>query len=244
MATSGHDRSIVGDLIVDLRRFHDRWMGIVFPRQVEARNTVLGKWKPQTAGERVQYTLWGLLGALVVALLYPVALVGVVVRFQSRKIGDAATWLGVLGVVVVSALAWGALSLLARRQFTAEGFFAVVAAGAMATVSAVGAIVFARIDGRKTTVLLAYPLGTTAIFLPPVVAALYSPTLADLVFPGSQTLAIWLLERLPATIANLLTEQFDLKGLGYVAMWFAIAVPVGWLLGLLVTLADVVRPTD
>lgn len=244
MATRGRDRSIVGDLAVDLRRFHDRWMGIVFPRQVDARGTVLGKWKPQSTGERVRYRLWALLGAVVVALLYPVALVGAVVRFQTRRVDAAAGWLGVLGVVVLSALAWGALAVLARARFPYEGFLAVIAAGGVATVSAVGAIAFARIGGRGTTVAVAYPLAMTGLFLPPVVAALYSATLAALVFPGSQSLAVAALDVLPAGLADTLTTRFDLVGAAYVAMWFAIAVPLGWLLGLLVTLADVARPTD
>ncbi|MEF8831463.1 MAG: hypothetical protein V5A23_08020 [Halobacteriales archaeon] len=243
MAT-GRDRSIVGDLKVDLRRFHDHWMGIVFPRQVDARGTVLGKWQPRTAGERISYGIWSVLGAVVVAVLYPVALFGAVIRFGTRRIAGAAGWLGVLGVVVVSAVAWGALAVAARVRFPLEGFLAVVAAAVVATVSAVGAIAFARIGGRKTTVVVAYPLATTAIFLPPVVAALSSPTLAAVVFPGSQSLAVWLLERIPAALAEPLTDRFDLVGVAYVGMWFGIAVPLGWLLGALVTLADVVRPAE
>jgi hypothetical protein len=39
-----------------------------------------------------------------------------------------------------------------------------------------------------------------------------------------------------------LREQFTLEGANYVAMWFGLSVPVGWFLGLLVTLADIVRP--
>jgi hypothetical protein len=37
-------------------------------------------------------------------------------------------------------------------------------------------------------------------------------------------------------------ETFDLEGVLYVAMWFGIAVPVGWFLGTVVTVADLVRP--
>lgn len=244
MATGTGGSGVVADLLVDLKRFHAHWMGIVFPRQVGAENTVLGKWKPKTRGQQIEYLLWGTLGLPVIAILYPLVLFGTFVRFQSRRIDDAAGVLGVLGVLVLSAVVWGLLAVVARIRFPLEGFFAVLAAGIVATASAVGALVFSRIGGRKTTVFLAYPLGMTAIFLPPVVAALFSPVLAELVFPGSQSLAIEVLARLPDRLATFLRTRFDLVGVAYVGMWFAIAVPLGWLLGGLVTLADVVRPTD
>jgi len=121
----------------------------------------------------------------------------------------------------------------------------VAAAGGVATVSAALAVVFTRVGGRVTTVVLAYPFAVTAIFLPPVVAALYSPTVAEVVFPRSETLAIWILDNVLdyGGIAGYVRDTFDLEGLAYVAMWFGLAVPVGWILGMLVTMANLVRPT-
>ena len=78
----------------------------------------------------------------------------------------------------------------------------------------------------------------------PVVAALYSPSVAGFVFPTSDVLAVWLLDNV-LTAGNLnafLRARFDLVGVSYVGMWFAIAVPVGWILGLLVALGDLVHP--
>lgn len=85
-----------------------------------------------------------------------------------------------------------------------------------------------------------------AVSLPPVVAALCSPSLAGVVFPRSETLATWLLDNI-LTYRNLnalLRQRFDLVGVAYVVMWGNPAVPVGWTVGLLVTLATLVRPTD
>lgn len=244
MGATRDDRSLVGDLFVDLKRFHEHWMALLYPRQVDAEGTVLGKWKPRTRGGRYKYRLWGLVGLVVVALAYPLVLLGTVVRFQSRRVDAGAARLGVLGVVVLSVLAWGALALLARARFPFEGFVAVLASGGVATVSAVLAVLFARIDGRTTTVVFAYPFGVTAVFLPPVVAALYSPTLAEVVFPQSESLAIWILANVfePVGLREPINANFDLVGYAYVLMWFGLAVPVGWTLGILVTLADVVRP--
>jgi hypothetical protein len=243
---ASQDRGVVDALQHDLRRFHEHWMALLYPRQVGAENTVLGKYRPQSTGGRAKYRLWGAVGAVVVGLLYPVVLFGAVVRYQARRIDAVGRWLGVLGVLVTAGVVWGALALAvrARAPISQEGFYAVVAAGSVATLSAVGALVFARVGGRKTTVLAAYPLGVTAFLLPPVVAALYSPVLARLVFPGTRSLAVWALQNLiPAVVANPLTATFDLVGVAYVVLWFAVAVPVGWLLGTLVALADVVRPT-
>lgn len=243
--TGRRDGGLLADLAFDLKRFHEVWMGLVYPRQVGADDTVLGKWKPRSKAGRYKYRLWGLLGAVVVATLYPVALAGTVLRFQVRRVDDAAARLGALGVFVLAGVVWGALALVARARFPFGDFLAVVAAGTVATAAAVGAIVSARVGRRASTVLLAYPLAMTGLFLPPVVAALLSTAVAAVVLPGSESLAIWILATAfePLGLREPIHAAFDLVGVAYVLMWFALAVPVGWLLGAVVTLADVVRPT-
>ena len=47
----------------------------------------------------------------------------------------------------------------------------------------------------------------------------------------------------PVGLADFFSRTFELEGAGYLIMWLAISFPIGWVLGLLVTLADVVRPT-
>lgn len=237
---------LVGAVRTDLKRLHETWMELVFPRQLGADDSVLGKWTPDTTSGWVGYRLWGLVGGLLVAALYPLTVVGYAIRFNATRVDNTATRLGVVGVVVLSLLVWGALTALARLRFSAEGFLAVAAAAVVATVSAGLAVTFTRVAGRKTTVLVAYPLGMTALFLPPVVAALYSPALAALIFPGSESLAAWFLDNVFAFggLGEYLRTNYELDGLGYIAMWLGIAIPLGWLLGGLTTLAAVVRPAD
>ncbi|MCU4716722.1 hypothetical protein [Halapricum hydrolyticum] len=239
---------LVGAIQIDLKRLHETWMELIYPRQLEAEQTVLGKWRPQTTGSRIAYQLWAAIGAPVVGLFYPLVLLGYVLRYQASKIDSAATRVGILGVVVLSVVVWGALSVLAQFQLemSTTGVVAVVAAGVVATVSAVLAILTSRVGGRVSTVLVSYPLAITAIFLPPVVAALYSQQLAEVVFPRSESLAIWLLDNVltVADINTYLRENYTLQGPAYVGMWFGIAVPIGWVLGTLVTLANYVRPRD
>ncbi|MEF8827167.1 MAG: hypothetical protein V5A34_02805 [Halapricum sp.] len=237
---------LVGAIRIDLKRLHETWMELIYPRQLNAEQTVLGKWQPQTTGSRIAYRLWAVIGAPLIGLLYPLVLLGYLLRYQATKLDTAVTRIGILGVVIVSLIAWGALSALAQYQLqmSTAGVIAVVAAGLVATVSAVLAVVTSRVGGRVSTVLVSYPLAITAIFLPPVVAGLYSETVANWVFPQSESLAVWLLDNplKVADIADYLRGNYELEGVAYVGMWFGIAVPVGWFVGTLVTLANYVRP--
>ncbi|SDM13021.1 hypothetical protein SAMN04487949_0970 [Halogranum gelatinilyticum] len=236
---------VLGAIRIDLARLHATWMELLFPRQLDP-SRVLGKWRPETTAQKVGYYGWASVGVPLVAVGYPLLILGVLIRFNSRQLDSAGARLGVLGVVALSLVVWGGLTVLARFRFSQSGFLAVLAASLVATLAAGLAVVFARIGGRGTSVLLAYPSAMTALFLPPVVAALYSPSVAAVVFPGSQSLAVWLLDTV-LTVGDLnvlLREQFDLRGVAYVGMWFGLAVPLGWLLGVVVTLADIVRPRE
>lgn len=241
---AGNRSGVVDGIRFDLRRMHETWMELFFPRQRSAASSVLGKWEPKTAREKLTYNSWYWLGIPIVALVYPLVLLGFILRFQSRRLDYTAMRLGTIGVFVLLVVVWGGLTAVARFRFTPAGFIAVGAASLVAVLAALLAILFRSVLGRVTTVVFAYPFAMTALFLPPVVAALYSPSLADTVFPHSESIAIWLLDN-PLDFANVnayLRSRYDLRGIAYPAMWFGIAVPVGWLLGILVTLADLVRP--
>jgi hypothetical protein len=90
---------------------------------------------------------------------------------------------------------------------------------------------------------MAYPFAMTALFLPPVVAALYSEAVAEVVLTRSDSLASWSLDQMPALVETYLVENFERDGFAHVIIWFGVSVPVGWVLGFVVTLADLVRPT-
>ncbi|KZN24404.1 hypothetical protein A4G99_08370 [Haladaptatus sp. R4] len=228
----------------DIAQLHTGWMALFFPRQRQQSHSVLGKWRPQSTSGKVAYSGWSIVGSFIVALLYPFVLFGFATRYYTSRIDRTAASLGVLGVILLSVVVWGGLAALARYRFSTEGFYAVAAAGGVATVAAALAYLTSRYGGRITTVLFAYPFGMTAIFLPPVVAALYSPTLSNVIFPNSTNLAVWLLDNVLTyrNIDEVLRARFNLEGLAYVGMWFGIAVPVGWVLGFLVTLANLMRP--
>ena len=239
---------VIDDIRIDLRRLHETWMELVYPRQRGAGDTVLGTWTPDSQFGMALYRAWSALGMPVIAVVYPLVLLGVFFRFQTRRINAGAARLGLLGVIVLSLVVWGGLTALAQFELDllSGGVVAIALAGGVATVSAALAVGARKVGGRGTTVFLAYPFAMTAIFLPPVVAALFSRTLAAIVLPNSTALAQWLLDNAlaPIGLAELFSETFDLEGVSYVIMWLAISFPIGWVLGLLVTLADLIRPTE
>jgi hypothetical protein len=237
------DGGLIEGLKIDVVRLHETWMELVFPRQRTAVHQVLGKWKPRTRGDTIKYRIWAAIGVPLVALLYPFLLVGFAARFNARRFNTATTRLGVVGVVLLTALLWGGLTALARVRLEFDGFLAVGAASAVAVVSAGLAAIFTRVGGRGTTVVFGYPFAMNAVFLPPVVAALYDPSLSG-VLQRSESLAIFLLDNLLYVYdANeYLRANFSLEGIGVVLMWVGIATPLGWFLGFVVTLADLIRP--
>ena len=244
----GNEPGIVGGIQIDLKRLHETWMEIVYPRQRGADDTVLGKWKPSSGGQMALYRAWSALGVPIIGIIYPLVLLGAIVRFQTRRIDSTATRLGVAGVVLLSLVVWGGLTALARYQLDLEagGFVAIAAASGVATLSAALAVGTHRAGGRATTVLLSYPFAMTAIFLPPVVAALFSQDIAGVVVPRSEELSVWFVRTVldPVGVGGYLTDNFEVEGVAYAVIWSGVSVPLGWLLGLLVTLADLVRPTE
>ncbi len=239
----------LGDAIrFDLQRMHETWMEVVYPRQRDAEHTVLGKWRPDGGLQLYLYRLWSAIGIPVVGVLYPMVLFGYFVRFQTRRVNVTAVRLGFVGVVLLFVILWGLLSALVAFPLESEvstgGVVAIVAASAVAVLSSALAFGFWTFDGRPVTVLFAYPFAMTAVFLPPIVAALYSEAVAEVVLTRSDSLASWSLDQAPALVENYLVENFDRDAFAHVIIWFGVSVPVGWILGIVVTLADLVRPTD
>lgn len=242
----GSGTGLVGGLVVDLKRLHETWMEIRYPRQLNAAQSVLGKWKPSTTAGMVAYRIWAAIGALVIAVLYPFVLTGYLIRFQAVKLDSLATRIGLIGVLVLAAIAWGGLSLLVRFELgvVAGGFIAVAVASVVAVVAAGGAYLTGTYGGRVSTVAIAYPLAVTAFVLPPVVAALFYAPIYEVIEPLSSSIAAWGRAHVlaPLGLRDWAVQTFDLEGATIVALWVMISVPVGWLLGLVATLAAYVRP--
>lgn len=244
-ARSGGGGGIVGAVKVDIARLYGAWMEIVFPRQRGRGHSVMGKWRPETLPQKLAYYAWSALGAFGIVFLYPLTVLGLATRFYAGKLDSTATRLGIVGATGLAVLVWGALTVVAHLQLSFEGFIAVAAASVVATISVSLAATFSKFGGRGLTVFLAYPFAVTGVFLPPVVAAFYHPTLATTIFDGSEQIAIYVLDEIlfVGGVNDFIREQFDLEGIAYALMWFAFSFPVGWFLGIVVALANLVRPS-
>lgn len=229
---------------IDLARLLTAWRDLAFDRPMD--EYAARGWQPASTPARLAYWLWSAVGAVLIAVGYPFVVLGFWIRYVAHQLDRIVTGLGVLVIVGVVALVWGGLSALAWNRLPTAGFRAVLAASVVATVSVGLCWAFARHRSRALTLVFAYPFGVAAVFLPPVTAALFSPTLGNVVLPGSTSLAAWLLDNVlgVAGLAATIRAQFDLAGFAFVGMWFGFAVPIGWALGLLVTLADTVRPQE
>jgi len=238
-------RHLLSAIRADLVRLLTVWRTLVFSGDSEA-HPVWGRWRPETVGESLVYWAWSIVGLLLIVGVYPFALTGLWLRYVAGRIDRVTAARGILTILGIVAVAWGLLTVVAWSQLPTAGFQAVLAASVMATASTGFAWWFARNGGRALTVLVAYPFAVAAIVLPPVTAALFSPTLGAVILPGSTSVAIWLLDTVLVVggLNAVLREQFTLSGFAFVGMWFGIAAPVGWLVGLLVALANVLRPRD
>jgi hypothetical protein len=237
------DSQLVTAIKADLIWLLTAWRKLLF--SVESHShPARSSWRPETTRDRLAFWVWSGLGAVLIAAAYPFAVAGFWARYVTRRLNRIATGLGLVAILAVVGVAWGALTLLAWGQLPASGFAAVLTASVVATISTALAWGTTRAGGRRLTLVAAYPFAVAAIFLPPVTAALFSPTLGEVILPRSTSLAAWLLDNLLVVgdLNTIIRQQFNLSGAAFVGMWAGLAVPIGWGLGLLVTFANAVRP--
>ncbi|QRV14916.1 hypothetical protein [Haloterrigena salifodinae] len=256
MSTRSRQRGgggFVGAIKADVQRLHGAWMELVFPRQRGRGHSVMGKWKPETLPQKIGYNGWSILGLFGLLLLYPLTVIGLATRYYAAKLDSTRTRLGIVGVTGVALLgwglltvAWGAMSYMEQVDIPMNSVLAVAAASAVATVSTALAAACTKAGGRAVTVIFAYPFAMTALFLPPVVAALVTPSLHPYILDPSYEFAAWALDNVLAVggVNEYLRSNYQLEGAAYAAMWLGISIPLGWFLGVVVALANLVRPSQ
>jgi len=236
-------RDLLAGAKVDLRRLLDAWRDIVFSRQID-EYSIQDRWQPDSAGTKLAFWAWSTLGVVLIGVVYPFAAVGFWTRYVGRQIDRLVAGLGVLVIIAAVGVLWGGLTALAWDRLPTAGFRAVLAASIVATTSVALSWVFARHGSRRLTLLLAYPFAVAAIFVPPVTAALFSPTIGAGILSESELFAEWLLNNvvISTELRSTIRQQFELAGIAFIGMWFGFALPVGWALAGLVSLANLIRP--
>jgi hypothetical protein len=229
------DGGVAGAVRTDVQQLHGAWMALAFRRQRGRGHSVLSTWQPETRLEKAGYYAWSSPRCARFSASVPAYRPRARDPLLRGELDSTRIRFGVLGVTALAVVSWGALAAIAHVQLEFEPFLA-VATGS--TVLAAGCL---AVGGRLTTTLF----GMTALFLPPVVAALVTPSLEGAVLKPSYELAVWTLDTVLVVggFNEYLRTNYDLKGTAYAAMWLAIAFPVGWFLGLVVALADLVRPS-
>ena len=106
------DGGLAEGIKIDVVRLHETWMELVFPRQRTAVHQVVGKWQPRSRGDKIKYRLWSDIGAPLGVLLYALLLVGFATRFNARRLKTAMARFGIIGVVFITAILWGALNAI------------------------------------------------------------------------------------------------------------------------------------
>jgi len=242
----GGGGGLVGAVKTDIQRLHGAWMELVFRRQRGRGHSVMGKWKPETLPQKIGYHGWSALGVIGLLVLYPLTVIGFATRFYAAKLDSTRTRLGIAGVTGIALVGWGTLSLIAYLRIPFDAFLAIAAASGVAIVSTALAAVTSKFGGRALSVLLAYPFAMTALFLPPVVAALVTPSLHPYVLDPSYEFAAWALDNVLVVggLNDYLRSNFSLEGPAYAAMWLGISFPLGWFLGVVIGLANLVRPSQ
>ncbi|OAQ52477.1 hypothetical protein HTG_12710 [Natrinema mahii] len=250
---SGGGGGLVGAVRADVQRLHGAWMEIVFPRQRGRGHSVMGKWQPESLPQKVAYHAWSALGIVGLLLLYPLTVLGLATRYYAAKLDSTRTRLGIVGVTGIALLgwglltiAWGAMSYMEQVDIPLEAVLAVAAASGVATVATALAATATKVGGRGTTVVFAYPFAMTALFLPPVIAALVTPSLHPYILDPSYEFAAWALDNVLVVggLNEFLRSNFTLEGAAYAGMWLGISFPLGWFFGIVVALANLVRPSQ
>lgn len=229
----------------DISRFLFRWMAIWFPRQTDP-HPVVGRWTPSGIVDGIKYGFWALIGLPLILSLYPVAVLGIVLRRLARVFGVVLLSLGLRESLVLFFIGWGAVVGVVYKISGAEPAAAISVASSVGAVSLVIAFISSRQDSIPIRVLVTYPSSFNALFLPPVAAAVTAPFLADVILPLSTRVAQFILQDILSFggIGFWIAQTFELVGFAHILMWIVLSLVLGWTCGLLVTAADFVRPTE
>lgn len=225
----------------DVTTLHRFWMSILYKRQSNP-HPVAGQFQPSGKGQKIVYFLWYSIGIPVSVAGYLLALLGQILKILVDRIAEKGENLGLDAALLVSAVAWTAVGLVIYFIYGQEDAVAFGISSTIAILSMIIAFVSRWYGTTKHTILISYPATYTAIFLPPISAALIVPEIADVVLPFSVdvTNAILNTPIFFEPLESILRTTFELQGISHLILWFSISTVLGWFTGVCVKLAELV----
>lgn len=230
------------NILTDIKKLHGVWMGILFSKYNDP-HPVIGKYQPEGTIKKILYWFWAIIGIITTVVSYPIVLVGLVLRIFTTFIGAIGTKLGITKSVFIMAIAWASMIAGITYQYGFNNTLVLSIAASIALVSLLISFYARRTGGRKTTFLVAYPAAYTAIFLPPVAAAILAP-FGDPIINQSIRVAEYFLINWASVIGmeEWIRSNFELTGIYHAVMWFIISTLIGWLTGVFVVISEQIRP--
>lgn len=150
-------------------------------------------------------------------------------RVVSRLSNHPLFWL----VIGVYALFGGVVFVPGLVVIVVELAVAVMVGGTLLVVFGAGWVEFRSRTSRAVRIAIAYPFAIGAIVVPVAATTLVSPTFATIARVATEGLAIIILDTVFqfGDINRWIRATFDLDGSGYLLMWLAIAISLGWIAG-------------
>lgn len=239
------ESGVLETLQAELVALHTGWMALAFPRQHPRPDFVLGRWRPSTAIGWFQYLAWGLVGLVVVGLLYPIGLLGTPIRAVVRRLGRLADAWGLAGVVWSLAVLAGVAAAVVWFWVCRPVATVIAVAVGIAVLAAALAVTAVQVRGRPTTVAVAYPLGLVAVGLIPAAVVTVRTGRPERLIQHELATALGALEATPVVGPALSFEPSVVGNRPAVlAALTANGIVLGWVAGVLVVLTDLARPAD
>lgn len=232
------------NIITDIKKLHGVWMGILFSKYNDP-HPVIGKYQPEGTIKKILYWFWAIIGIVTTVLSYPIVLVGLVLRIFTTSIAKVGTKLGITKTISMMAIVWASMIAGITYQYGFDNTLVLSISASIALVSLLISFYSYRNGGRKTTIIISYPAAYTAIFLPPVTAAILAP-FGDPIINQSIRVAEYMLINWASTIGmeEWIRTNFELTGIYHAVMWFVISTIVGWITGLFIVISELIRPRN
>lgn len=136
-------------------------------------------------------------------------------------------------VIGVYALFGGVVFVPGLVVIVVELAVALLVGGTLLVVLGAGWVTFRSRPSRGVRIAIAYPFAIGAIVVPVAATTLVSPTFAIIARVATEGLAIIILDTVFqfGDINRWIRATFDLDGSGYLLMWLAISISLGWIAG-------------